>query len=265
MNLLVISQDIEIRKLVSASLALSKINVSLADSAEEAWPQISEETGPLIVLIDWEIPNNDALDLCRKIREAHFRHYIYVMLITAKKDESNMLAALESGIDDYIQKPFSPDQLIARIKIAQRIVAHERKLSDIISEFRAMSDGCPFPTVSLDDEGCISSMNLVFSYLAGSRSPAELKGREIGELLSLPADQLQTIMSHIQQKKPMICLPVNPTWSKPVASSITIYGRSVKSGHKSTYIVTFVNDLQKIKAVPTSSTAASAAVIRKAA
>lgn len=81
-----------------------------------------------IVVTDWMMPEMNGLELCRKIRSAHFKQYIYLILVSARDAQQDIVRGLEVGADDYITKPVNTEEFKARTEIGARIVRLERKL-----------------------------------------------------------------------------------------------------------------------------------------
>jgi DNA-binding response OmpR family regulator len=216
-KVLVASTENIVRHIATKTLTPAGFSVTCVASGEEAWQHIDHETGPLIAVLDWQMPAYDGLTICRTLRSSNFRDYVYVLLLTSRKNKMDELVALESGIDDYLQKPFLADELLARVNIGKRVVAHERKLSAIISEYRAMVDLSPFPMVSLDAKGIIRRTNLPFVNLAGTQPPAEFLGLAIGDVLSLNVHELNFLVRQIQEKNRIDAMPWHPVWKNAAA------------------------------------------------
>jgi len=87
-----------------------------------------------IVITDLHMPDMDGLTLCRTLRDEHFDSYVYVMLLTAQDAESDVLAGLQAGADDYLSKRISSAQLVARLRTARRILTLEHSLRTVIEE-----------------------------------------------------------------------------------------------------------------------------------
>jgi putative two-component system response regulator len=78
-----------------------------------------------IVLSDWEMPEMSGVELCRRIRQRQLGEYVYVILLTVRGGKENLLAGLNAGADDFLTKPFQPDELQIRLRSAERIVTLE--------------------------------------------------------------------------------------------------------------------------------------------
>jgi len=98
-----------------------------------------EGGGVSAVITDWEMPEIDGVELCRRIRKAQFRKYVYVILLTSRQSHDSMIEGLTAGADDYLSKPFDPNELRLRIKTAERILALEGKLLQVNDSLRRMN------------------------------------------------------------------------------------------------------------------------------
>ncbi|HWZ45998.1 MAG TPA: diguanylate cyclase [Candidatus Saccharimonadales bacterium] len=117
------------RHLVTRYLESWGFDVSIATNGLEAWQILQQPESPTVVLLDWEMPGMNGVELCRKLRERDpSEAYIYTILLTAKEGQANLLSAMEAGIDDYLVKPFEEGELKARLLVGQRIARLQREL-----------------------------------------------------------------------------------------------------------------------------------------
>jgi two-component system phosphate regulon response regulator PhoB len=123
-TILVVEDEPAIQELISYSLRQAKHTVSSTKNAEEAM-KIINDTLPDLVLLDWMLPGMSGADFARMLRRATRTKDIPIIMLTARADESDKVIGLESGADDYITKPFSPRELLARIKAVLRRRAPE--------------------------------------------------------------------------------------------------------------------------------------------
>ena len=98
--------------------------VTLAADGEEALEQMCLAPFPLIIS-DWDMPKVDGEDLCRQIRANEWGTYVYFIMLSGYEDRQSNLKGYDSGADDFIAKPFDPDEVIARLRVAQRILQLE--------------------------------------------------------------------------------------------------------------------------------------------
>ena len=116
-HILLVDDDNEIRKLLGRYLSEQGFNVTLAASRREFAEKFDTGSFDLIVL-DVMLPDGSGLDMCRNLRQQKFT--IPVILLTALKEEVDRIIGLEIGADDYMGKPFSPRELVARIRAVLR-------------------------------------------------------------------------------------------------------------------------------------------------
>lgn len=118
-NVLIVEDEDNIRELLSFTLETAGFVPIQAASAEEGLAILREEL-PDLVLIDWMLPGMDGLTLARRLRQDKRTRELPLLMLTARGDESDRVEGLDAGADDYITKPFSPRELIARVKAVLR-------------------------------------------------------------------------------------------------------------------------------------------------
>ena len=140
MRVLVADDDPTTRFSVRDTLTRFGYEVETASDGLEAWNLLKDAEIP-IVITDLEMPVEDGLTLCRRIRSAAFDHYTYVILLTQYSARKNLLAGLSSGADDFVGKPLDPEQLRVRLIVAQRIVTLEQELRQLNKKLTALNQG----------------------------------------------------------------------------------------------------------------------------
>lgn len=116
MKILVVDDDASIRQLLQITLQVEGYEVVLAEDGAQALTLVDTEQVDLIVL-DLMLPHMDGWEVCRKVRE---KGDLPIIMLTAKDDEVDTILGLKQGADDYITKPFSPRELVARIEAVLR-------------------------------------------------------------------------------------------------------------------------------------------------
>lgn len=124
MKILIVEDDPVSQKLLEKIVRREGYDTILANDGNDAWEIVKKETFEMVIT-DWMMPEMDGLKLCRKIRQANLPRYVYIILLTARDQAEDAVAALDAGADDYIRKPFNPDELKARILAGKRIVELE--------------------------------------------------------------------------------------------------------------------------------------------
>ena len=118
-TILVVEDEPAIQELISATLQHAGHRVMRAYSAEEAVPLVNG-TLPDVVLLDWMLPGMNGIQFARRLRGEDRTRELPIIMLTARGEEQDKVAGLDSGADDYLTKPFSPRELVARIKAVLR-------------------------------------------------------------------------------------------------------------------------------------------------
>jgi two-component system, OmpR family, phosphate regulon response regulator PhoB len=121
-TILVVDDESSIRDMVQLSLELAGFHCLQAANAREAMGAILDSR-PDLVLLDWMMPETSGYELLRRLRKDEHCARLPVIMLTAKVEEGNRVQGLDGGADDYVSKPFSPRELIARIRALLRRTA----------------------------------------------------------------------------------------------------------------------------------------------
>jgi two-component system, OmpR family, phosphate regulon response regulator PhoB len=124
-NILVVEDEAPIAELIRYNLASQCFRVTVASDGEEAELLVAEDRFDLVVL-DWMLPGVSGLELCRRLRKRDASHAIPVLMLTARGEEADRVRGLATGADDYMVKPFSVPELMARVKALLRRAAPQR-------------------------------------------------------------------------------------------------------------------------------------------
>lgn len=167
MDVLVADDDPVFQKLLAGLLKSWGHNVTIARDGEEAWSRLQSDDGLRLSIIDWVMPGVDGLEVCRRIRSAPKSHYVYILVMTAKKD--SLLTVMEAGADDYVTKPFDPQELRLRIRAGCRILESEERYRVIA---QTASDGI----LTTDETGRIQFANASAAAIFGLKSEELING-----------------------------------------------------------------------------------------
>ncbi len=118
-TILVVEDEKDIRELVRFHLEQEGYAVREADSGEGALKQIGNER-PALVILDLMLPGTDGLEVCRRLRAAEVTRSLPIIMLTARAEEVDRVLGLELGADDYVTKPFSPREFVARVRAVMR-------------------------------------------------------------------------------------------------------------------------------------------------
>ena len=118
-RVLIVEDEEALATLLEYNLNKEKFEVTLAGDGEEALLKI-EESAPDVVILDWMLPNISGIEVCRRIRSKAETRNIPIIMLTARSEEADRIRGLEMGADDYLTKPFSTAELIARVRAVLR-------------------------------------------------------------------------------------------------------------------------------------------------
>jgi two-component system phosphate regulon response regulator PhoB len=130
-TILVVDDEPSIREMLVISLEAAGYNVLQAENAKTAHSLVLDGH-PDLILLDWMMPVTTGLELLRRLKRDEMTDHIPVIMLTAKAEESSKISGLDSGADDYIAKPFSPRELLSRIKAILRRVSREELKNTIV-------------------------------------------------------------------------------------------------------------------------------------
>ncbi|MBU2580367.1 MAG: phosphate regulon transcriptional regulator PhoB [Alphaproteobacteria bacterium] len=124
-KLLIVEDEDALSELLRYNFEADGFAVTVAATAEDAEILVSEDT-PDIIVLDWMLPSASGIELCRRLRSRPDTRNIPVLILTARGEEADRVRGLETGADDYVVKPFSVPELLARVKAILRRAAPER-------------------------------------------------------------------------------------------------------------------------------------------
>ncbi|MCP3943992.1 MAG: response regulator [Desulfobacteraceae bacterium] len=130
MKILIAEDDFVSRLLVKKAVTKIGHEVIVRENGKQAW-EAFQEYEPDMVISDWMMPEMDGLELCKKIRKSDKKTYSYIILLTAKDKTTDLVEVFNAGADDYIIKPFKPDELRSRIESGERISILESQHHDL--------------------------------------------------------------------------------------------------------------------------------------
>ena len=127
---MVVEDEPAIQELIAINLTMAGYNVLRAGDSETA-QILLQKSLPTMVIVDWMLPGKTGIALLRMLRASPTTRDLPVIMLTARSDEHDKVLALESGADDYITKPFSPREMLARIHTILRRLAPQSKSSSV--------------------------------------------------------------------------------------------------------------------------------------
>jgi len=134
LKLLIADDDVTSRAILGAVTRQWGYESMVVEDGEFAWEALQEEDPPRLLLLDWMMPNLDGLNLCRRIREQETSNPPFIIVLTARTDSKDIVAALEAGANDHISKPFDNGELQARLQVGTRMLDMQSELHRIKEE-----------------------------------------------------------------------------------------------------------------------------------
>jgi two-component system, cell cycle response regulator len=143
MRILIADDEVMSRKLLQKTLERAGYEVAAVENGRLAADQLCPADGPRLALLDWVMPELDGPGVCREVRKRKAQSYVYMVLLTSKESKEDVVTGLESGADDYLTRPFDPEELKARLRTGLRILTLEDRLVEAREKmrFQATHDG----------------------------------------------------------------------------------------------------------------------------
>ena len=140
MRILLADDDRVARTVLDTFLRQSKHEVVIVEDGANALRVMTTEDAPRVAILDWMMPDISGLDLCRKLREQPAPIRPYLIILSGRKEKTDIAQALDAGANDYLTKPFNIVEAQARLRVAERAVAQQLALQRCIEEARAALD-----------------------------------------------------------------------------------------------------------------------------
>jgi two-component system phosphate regulon response regulator PhoB len=124
-KILLVEDEAAIREMTTMALERAGFGVVAAEDASSAERLLSDGL-PDLILLDWMLPGGSGIELARRLRRDEYTREVPIIMLTARSEEEDRIRGFDSGADDYVTKPFSPRELIARIKAVIRRTSPEQ-------------------------------------------------------------------------------------------------------------------------------------------
>jgi two-component system, cell cycle response regulator len=142
MKVLIAEDDLTSRVMLQAILQKWGYDTVVAKDGLEAWDILQHESAPRLLILDWDMPGLDGMKLCRQIREQESMDPAYIIILTGRDKKSDAIHGLDGGANDYITKPHDNEELLARMRVGERMLELQANLNEARQEllFRATHD-----------------------------------------------------------------------------------------------------------------------------
>lgn len=231
MRILIAEDDAIPRRLLQATLTKAGHDVVSACDGVEAWQILRSADAPRLAIVDWLMPNMDGVEVCRRVRQQQASPYTYLILLTSKDRKEDLIAGLEAGADDYLIKPFDPQELQVRLRTGQRIL-------DLQAALFASMDQLAQAHQREVEVGAKIQQTLLFGQL-----PHDLIGAQVAAL-TLPSQHVDgDFYDFFQQGVDCFDLVVGDVMGKGVAAALL--GAALKSSFPRAFSQLLLSSAQK--------------------
>jgi DNA-binding response OmpR family regulator len=155
-KLLIAEDEYTTRLTVQVVLEQWGYRVDSVEDGHEAWKVLQKPDGPQIAILDWEMPGIDGVELCNKVKMLERETPVYVIMLTGRDAQDDILKGFDAGADDYMTKPFDENELRARVRVAERLVniqeelvISNNELRDVLNHVEMLQSNLPLCTECL--------------------------------------------------------------------------------------------------------------------
>jgi DNA-binding response OmpR family regulator len=141
MNVVIADDDRIAATVLAQTLRRWHFDVTVASDGAEALDRLQAAgASPTLAILDWMMPLVEGADVCRRVRREMPLANMYLMLLTSLESKERVVAGLEAGADDYLIKPFDPEELRARINVGVRVLALQERLAERVKDLEDALD-----------------------------------------------------------------------------------------------------------------------------
>ncbi len=144
MKVLIAEDNLLYRLALHSALTEWGYEVVAVSDGQAAYNVLQGEHAPPVAILDWMMPELDGVEVCRRVRALQRPEPTYLIILTSREGKEHIVAALESGADDYITKPFEREELKARLRVGQRIVGLQTSQTVVFAFARAVEAKSPY-------------------------------------------------------------------------------------------------------------------------
>jgi phosphoserine phosphatase RsbU/P len=138
MKILVADDDAVCRTILTNLLQKADHEVVPCVDGSSALTALLAPDAPPVAILDWMMPGLDGLEVCTKLRSANLKQRPYVIIQSARREKTDIVAGLDSGADDYLPKPLNSAELLARLRVAERTIGYQSELKQQIDEMELL-------------------------------------------------------------------------------------------------------------------------------
>jgi phosphoserine phosphatase RsbU/P len=135
-KILIAEDEFTTRMMVQVCLENWGYRVESVTNGNDAWAVLQKPDAPHIAILDWEMPELDGVEVCRRAKEMETVNPPYILLLTSRDSKIDIVRGFDAGADDYMTKPFNDNELRARVRVAERLVRTQSSLAESVAELK---------------------------------------------------------------------------------------------------------------------------------
>lgn len=139
MKLLIADDSKVSRKMLLAITKQWGYDVLLAEDGEQAWQIMQQDDAPQLLLLDWEMPKMNGIEVCERVIAKNPENPAYIVLLTSRTSSDDIVEGLSKGASDYLSKPFNSAELQVRLQVGKRMIEMQRKLNTTLHELTTLA------------------------------------------------------------------------------------------------------------------------------
>ena len=167
MRILIAEDDLTSRTALAGLLNKNGYEVLVTVNGVEALDVLMQPNAPMLAILDWVMPEMDGLEVVRRIRALRPDRPSHIIMLSARRAKADIISALEIGANDYLSKPFYPDELLIRIKVARRMIELEDERQKSETNFRSFIQEASEGMVLSDEQGLVREWNRAAEEITG--------------------------------------------------------------------------------------------------
>lgn len=136
MKILIAEDEFTTRMMVQVCLENWGYRVESVTNGNDAWAALQKPDAPHVAILDWEMPELDGVEVCRRVKEMDVINPPYILLLTSRDSKIDIVKGFDAGADDYMTKPFNDNELRARVRVAERLVRTQSSLAESVAELK---------------------------------------------------------------------------------------------------------------------------------
>jgi phosphoserine phosphatase RsbU/P len=134
MRVLIAEDDTVSRRMLEHTLIEWGYDVVSVTNGDDAWTRLTAEDAPQLAILDWMMPGLTGIEICERVSALDANIHVYIILLTARTERADIIRGLDAGANDYVRKPFDKEELLARLRVGERVIDLQCTLAERIED-----------------------------------------------------------------------------------------------------------------------------------